>query len=96
MIMETAYISVIPGREDEFVLALEDGIQILKQAKGFETIHIHRGIERSNVIMLAIGWSTLEDHTVGFREGPLFPQWRAVISPFFENPPQVEHWNLLD
>ncbi len=96
MIMETAYISVTPGREDEFVQALEAGKQILQQAKGFETIHVHRGIERTNVIMLAIGWSTLEDHTVGFREGPLFTQWRAVISPFFENPPQVEHWNLLD
>ncbi|MEY2634227.1 MAG: hypothetical protein RIS75_167 [Actinomycetota bacterium] len=95
MIMETAYIAVTPGREDEFVAALEEGKKILAQAQGFEVIHVHRGIERPNVIMLAIGWATLENHTVDFREGPLFPQWRAVISPFFENPPQVEHWNLV-
>jgi hypothetical protein len=46
--------------------------------------------------MLALGWDTLEDHTVGFRESDLFVQWRALIGPFFANPPQVEHWNLFE
>ena len=31
-----------------------------------------------------------EDHTVGFRQGPLFPQWRAIVGPFFAQPPVVE------
>ena len=45
--------------------------------------------------MLQIVWATLEDHIVGFREGPLFPQWRAIIGPFFTAPPSVEHFSLV-
>jgi hypothetical protein len=43
---------------------------------------------------LQISWASLEDHTVGFREGPLFPQWRAIVGPFFSQPPAVEHFNV--
>lgn len=96
MIMETASIAVLPGREDDFLLALESAKEILAQAHGFRVIHVHRGIESPSTFLLAIGWDRLEDHTVGFREGPLFAQWRALISPFFANPPQVEHWQLFE
>jgi heme-degrading monooxygenase HmoA len=96
MIMETAYISVTPGREDEFLQALEEGKAVVAQAEGFCVMHVHRGIERPSTFMLAIGWERLEDHTVGFREGPLFPQWRSIISPFFSAPPEVEHWHLYE
>jgi hypothetical protein len=32
---------------------------------------------------------------VGFRQGPLFAQWRAIIGPFFAQPPVVEHFDLM-
>lgn len=94
MIIETAHISVTPGREEEFISALEEGKKILAQAEGFVHIHVSRGIERDSVILLQLMWKTLENHTVDFREGPLFPQWRAVIGPFFAEgqAPVVEHW----
>ena len=34
-----------------------------------------------------IDWDTLENHTVDFRQGPLFAQWRAIVGPFFASPP---------
>ena len=46
--------------------------------------------------LLAIGWNTLEDHTEGFRGGDLFVQWRAILGPFFAEPPQVEHWEVFE
>jgi heme-degrading monooxygenase HmoA len=96
MIMETALIEVLEGQESAFEEALDSAKAVLAQAAGFNVIHVHRGIERPSVYMLALGWDTLEDHTVGFRESELFVQWRALIGPFFANPPQVEHWNLLE
>ena len=27
--------------------------------------------------------------------GPLFPQWRAIVGPFFAQPPVVEHFVLV-
>ena len=95
MIMETATIEVVEGKEVEFESALEAAKLVLAQAKGFNVLHAHRGIERPNIYMLAIGWDTLEDHTIGFRESELFLQWRELIGPFFANPPVVEHWNLF-
>ena len=95
MIMETAYMTVKEGQEDAFLAALEQAKLVVAQAKGFNVIHVHRGIERPSTFLIAIGWDSLEDHTVGFREGPLFPEWRSHISPFFAEAPQVEHWTLL-
>ena len=42
-----------------------------------------------------IYWETLEDHTVGFRHGPLFAPWRAIVGPYFAQPPVVEHFELV-
>lgn len=94
MIVETAFIDIIDGREHEFEVALESAKNVLAQAPGFLTIYVHRGVERPNTYMLALGWEKLEDHTVGFRESELFTEWRALIGPYFANPPQVEHWTL--
>lgn len=95
MIMEVAYITVLEGQEEAFLDALEQAKQVLARAHGFHVLHVHRGIERPSTFLLAIGWERLEDHTVGFREGPLFPEWRSHISPFFAEAPHVEHWTLL-
>ena len=96
MIMETATISVVPGREEEFLAALEQAKLVLAQSPGWRQIQVHRGIERPSTFLLAIGWDTLEDHTVGFRGGELFTQWRALIGPFFAEPPAVEHWEIVE
>jgi hypothetical protein len=40
-------------------------------------------------------WATLEDHTVGFRQSAAFQDWRAIVGPFFAQPPYVEHFNLV-
>lgn len=95
VVIETAQIEVSEGRESDFELALEKAKLVLAEAQGFLDIYVHRGIERPNVYLLALQWETLEDHTVGFRESDLFTQWRALIGPYFAQPPQVEHWNLL-
>ena len=95
MIMETALITVNPGEEQAFIEALERGKQVLTRATGFNVIHVHRGIERPSTFLLAIGWETLENHTVDFRQGPLFPEWRSHIGPFFAEAPVVEHWQFV-
>jgi heme-degrading monooxygenase HmoA len=56
---------------------------------------VSKGIESPERYMLMIYWDTLENHTVDFRGGPLFAQWRAIVGPFFATPPQVEHYTLV-
>jgi heme-degrading monooxygenase HmoA len=95
VILETATIPVVPGREEEFLAALEVAKGILAKSPGWRDIQVHRGVERPSVFQLAIRWDTLEDHTVRFRGSELYVQWRATIGPYFAEPPVVEHWSTV-
>jgi len=96
MILELADIRIQPGEQAEFDEAIERGVRtIIAQAQGFKGYKINKGIESPERYLLMIFWETLEDHTVRFREGPLFPQWRAIVGPYFAAPPSVEHFTLL-
>ncbi len=96
MILEIADIRIHPGQQAAFDEAIERGVrQVIAQAQGFRGFKVNRGVESPERYVLMIFWETLEDHTVHFRGGPLFPQWRAIVGPFFASPPQVEHFTLL-
>ena len=96
MILEIADIRITPGKQAEFDAAIQHAVaSVASQAKGFKGFRVNRGIESPERYVLMIFWETLENHTVDFRQGPLFPQWRAIIGPFFAAPPAVEHFTLL-
>ena len=96
MILELADIRIAPGQNAAFEEAIQRGVDtVVKRAKGFHGAKVNRGIESPERYVLQIFWATLEDHTVGFRQGPLFPEWRAIVGPFFAAPPVVEHFELV-
>jgi heme-degrading monooxygenase HmoA len=96
LILEIAEIHVAPGRQAEFEQAIQQGLdRVIRRAAGFRGAKVNRGIESPERYVLQIFWDTLEDHTVGFRGGPLFPEWRAIVGPFFAQPPRVEHFELV-
>ena len=96
MILELAVIRIQPGKQAEFELAIARGLtMVASRAKGMQGYKVNKGIESPERYVLQIFWDTLEDHTVGFRESPLFAEWRAIVGPFFASPPNVEHFELL-
>ena len=96
MILEIADIRIQPGQNAAFEEAIQRGLNsVIHGAKGFRGAKVNRGIESPERYVLQIFWDTLEDHTVAFRQGPLFPQWRAIVGPFFAAPPVVEHFELV-
>ena len=95
MILELADIRINPGQQADFEKAIEHGLNtVASRAKGFQGAKVNRGIESPERYVLQIFWDTLEDHTVGFRQSPLFTEWRAIVGPFFAAPPHVEHFEL--
>ena len=95
MILEVADIRIHAGRNAEFEAAIAQGLEtVVRRAQGFQSAQVQRGLESPERYVLLITWATLEDHTVAFREGPLFAQWRAIVGPFFAAPPVVEHFAL--
>lgn len=95
MILELADIRIKPGQQTEFEQAIAMGLKtVIARAKGFKGAKVNHGIESPDRYVLQIFWDTLEDHTIGFRESPLFTEWRAMVGPFFAAPPSVEHFEL--
>lgn len=93
MILEVADIRIPPGQQSQFEAAIHHGIAtVISQCPGFLRYQLQRGIESPERFLLFIEWATLENHTVDFRGGPLFGQWRAIVGPFFAEPPKVEHF----
>lgn len=96
MILELADIRIQPGQQAAFDEAIVRGVTtVISQAQGFRGYKVNKGVESPERYILQIFWDTLEDHTVHFRGGPLFPQWRAIVGPFFAQPPVVEHFELV-
>ena len=96
MILEIADIRIQPGKNAEFDEAILRALEtVASQAKGFRGYKVNKGIESPERYILMIYWETLEDHTVGFRGGPLLTQWRAIVGPYFAQPPVVEHFVLV-
>ena len=96
MILEVADIRIQPGRQVDFAQAVVFGVtQVIAKAEGFRSWKLNHSIESPERFLLMICWDTLEDHTVAFRGGPLFAHWRAIVGPYFAEPPVVEHFNLL-
>ena len=96
MILEIADIRIHPGQQAAFEEAIRKAVTtVAVRAKGMRGYKVNRGIESPERYVLQIFWDTLEDHTVHFRQGPLFVEWRAIIGPFFASPPAVEHFTLV-
>ncbi len=96
MILEVADIRIDPARQAAFDEAVVRGVEtVIAQAKGFRGYKVNKSLESPGRVLLMIYWETLEAHTVDFRGGPLFPQWRAIVGPFFAAPPVVEHFTLV-
>ncbi len=96
MILEVADIRIAPGQNAAFDEAIRRGVEtVIARSPGFRGYKVNRGIESPERYLLMIYWDTLDNHLKDFREGPLFPQWRAIVGPFFAVPPIVEHFDLV-
>ena len=94
MILELATIDIKAGTNAEFEKNLGQAQHVISQSEGYIGHQFQKCIERDNRYILLIKWASLEAHTEGFRGSDLFKEWRALIGPFFENPPMVEHFEL--
>src|ERR1035438_9451230 len=96
MILKIADIRIHAGRNAEFDAAIRHGLEtVISKAAGYRAHRVVKGIDSPDRYVLMIWWQTLEDHTVAFRGGPLFAEWRAIVGPFFVAPVSVEHFSLL-
>ncbi|GAA2614047.1 hypothetical protein GCM10010399_51130 [Dactylosporangium fulvum] len=92
MVLEVALIDVLEGREDEFAAAYRKGHEILASTPGCRSVRMTRGVETANRFVLLVEWDSIEAHLDNFRATERFTQWRALLGPFFDGAPRVEHF----
>lgn len=95
MVLEIADLTILHGQEDAFVAAYREAAAQLRSSPGFRSVRLTRGIESPSRFVLLVEWDDLEAHTVGFRESERFVRWRALIGPFFDGAPHVEHFTEI-
>ena len=91
MIWERATLTITTGQESAFEAAVAQAAPHFKAARGCRSMALHRSIENPQTYLLLVGWDSVEDHMVHFRESDGFTQWRKLVSPHFASPPVVEH-----
>ena len=94
MILEIAQIDVKAGTEGDFESGIARAAEIFRAAEGCRSFAVRRSVERPQRYRLLIEWDTLEAHTRDFTGSQAWQEYRAMVSPFFEGPPQVEHTEL--
>jgi heme-degrading monooxygenase HmoA len=95
MITEHAVLEVVPGREEEFVAAMESAKRIIAASPGFVSLRVERCLERPSCFLLLVEWQRLEDHTDGFRGSIAYEDWRAQLHRFYDPFPVVEHFETI-
>ncbi len=96
MIIEIADIAVRPEDNDTFAEAIQRAARtVLARSPGYRRRTIFASRETPGRFVLQVEWDNLEAHTVGFRQSPAFAEWRAIIGPYFAQPPHVEHFDVV-
>ena len=95
MVTEIADFRVLADRQEEFADAVREGLRFVSDTPGFRSARLSRSVETPARFVLLIEWDSIEAHTVGFRESENFGRWRAVVGPFFDGAPTVEHVDEL-
>ena len=95
MVLELAILDIKPDKFAEFESNIKKAQAIISQSPGYLSHEFQKCVERPNVYILLIKWTSIEAHNVGFRESALFQQWRGLIGEYFAGPPSVEHYKYF-
>ncbi|MBF6239717.1 antibiotic biosynthesis monooxygenase family protein [Nocardia otitidiscaviarum] len=92
MILEHALLPVRPGQSADFEAAFARARHIIARMPGFRSLSLSRCLERPDTYLLLVEWDRLTDHTEGFRGSAEYREWKALLHPFYEPFPVVEHF----
>jgi heme-degrading monooxygenase HmoA len=95
MIVEIGIITAQEGKGDELEAGLKKARAVISQAEGYRGSTFQRCIEHSDRCVIYIQWDSVDAHMKGFRDGPLFPQWRSHFGHLMAGPPDVAHYNIF-
>ncbi len=95
MVLEIVTAQIKAGQEAAFEQAFTEASHFIAAADGYVKHELRRCVEVTGKYLIMIHWNTVEDHMVGFRGSQNFVDFRAVVSPFYDGPSQMNHYDLV-
>jgi heme-degrading monooxygenase HmoA len=95
-VLELAILNLREGSSAQFEAAFGRAQRIISSMPGYERHEVRRCVERENRYLLLVWWTTLESHTIGFRQSAQYQDWKALLHHFYEPFPEVEHYSAID
>jgi heme-degrading monooxygenase HmoA len=93
MVLEQFVVCVHPGQEMEFERAMEHALRtVMSRADGMRAWSLRRCVETPDRFQVELRWDSIEDHLVRYRQGPLAPEFRTIVTPFFAAVPEMCHF----
>ncbi|HEV2529565.1 MAG TPA: antibiotic biosynthesis monooxygenase [Thermomicrobiales bacterium] len=99
MILEAALLDLRDDTEETavaFEAAFRRAAPLIAASPGYQSLTLQRRIDAPGRYLLLVGWDTLEDHTIGFRQSPAYQEWKALLHHFYDPFPVVEHFERVD
>ena len=95
MILEIVTTYIKPGQEAAFEEAFKEASKLIASSDGYISHELRRCLETKGKYVNMVRWQTVEDHMIGFRESERFQQFRAIVSPYYESPSQMNHYEVV-
>ena len=92
MILEAVMLQVKSGLEEDYENTFRQASKIISSMPGYIYHNLQRCMEVKGKYLLLVGWETLEDHTVSFRESNEYQEWKKLLHPYYDPFPVVQHF----
>lgn len=92
MILEVATLFVKPGTASDFESHYRKASAVISGAIGYIGHELYKCVEEADKYILLVEWDSITDHMVGFRESDSFMEWKALLNPYYDSPPSVQHY----
>ena len=96
MALEIATLQIKPGQTAAFEAAFSKAQSIIASMPGYLGHELQHCVEDNNQYVLLVRWTTLQAHTVGFRQSPQYQEWRSLLHHFYDRFPTVLHYTVTD
>jgi len=95
MILEVAILHIKPEEASKFEAVFPKAEAIVSSIPGYISHELQRCVETKGRYHFLIRWENIDAHMVNFRQSPKFQDFRALVGPFFAQPPVAEHFERV-
>lgn len=94
MVIEIIRYNIEAGKEGAFEAAYEEAGRYLGKSPHCLGHQISRCVEEPSHYIARIEWDSLEGHMKGFRGGPDFGRFFALVRPCFDSIEEMRHYEV--